>query len=289
MGALLLAGFFSVLIGVILGLLGGGGGVLAVPILVYVVGVAAKSAIATSLFFVGSTSSIGTVLAARGRRVRWKLGATFGAASMTGAFLGGRLAQFVPERVLLGGLAAIMLVTALAMLRERKESTASDRPIAVGRMLVIGAAVGVVSGLVGAGGGFLIVPALVLFGGLAMREAIGTSLFVIFVQSFAGFAGHVSHVELDWRLLAIMTGAGIFGMYVGSKLGERVPVKALKLGFAAMVFLTGSFVLVRELSIHSSLPIILAALAVAIFVVRQRVRSSRSTEKECITSARIQL
>ena len=171
MQALVLAVFFALLIGAVLGLFGGGGGILAVPLLVYVVGVGAKPAIASSLFFVGATSVVGTLLAARAGHVRWKLGGLFGAGSMLSAFAGGHLAQFVPERWLLGGLAAVMLTTGLAMLRARRESRDTGRGPAPVRMLAIGTGVGLVSGLVGAGGGFLIVPALTIFGGLALREA----------------------------------------------------------------------------------------------------------------------
>jgi len=247
MSELVLAGFFSLLIGVTLGLLGGGGGILAVPLLVYVAGVAAKPAIATSLIFVGATSAVGAGLAAREGRVQWKMGGLFGAGSMAGAFLGGKLAQFVPERVLLVALAIVMLVTALAMLRGRKESSDGQRPIVVGRVLAIGASVGIVSGLVGAGGGFLIVPALTLFGGLAMRDAIGTSLFIISIQSFAGFAGHVSHVELSFTLIAVMIAASVVGMFAGSTLGRHLSARALQRGFAGLVFTTGLFVLGRQI------------------------------------------
>ncbi len=288
MGELVLAGILSALIGVVLGLLGGGGGILAVPVLVYVVGVAAKSAIAMSLFLVGTTSAVGTTLAARAGRVRWKMGGLFASSSMAGAFLGGQLARFVPERALLVALAAVMLATALAMFRERAESADAPRPIAVWRILVVGAAVGVVSGLVGAGGGFLIVPALTLFGGLAMREAIGTSLFIIAAQSFAGFVGHVTHVALDWRLLAITTAAAVLGMYAGSTLGKRVSVQGLKRGFSALVFVTGSVVLGRELSLLWTTIVILVAIVVAPLLVRKSARSPKPSgpEKESITSAR---
>lgn len=290
MGELILAGILSSLIGVILGLLGGGGGILAVPLLVYVVGVAAKPAIATFLFFVGATSAVGTALATRAGRVRWKVGGLFAAGSMAGAFLGGQLAQFVHERALLVALAAVMLATALAMLRGREESADTRRPLAVGRIPVVGAAVGVVSGLVGAGGGFLIVPALTLFGGLAMREAIGTSLFIIAAQSFAGFIGHVTHVALDWRLLAITTTAAILGMYAGSTLGKRVSTQALKRGFSALVFVTGSFVLGRELPLRWTALVTFAALVVALLIARKTARPPQppTPEKECITSARSQ-
>ena len=274
---LFVAALFSLCIGVILGLLGGGGGILAVPMLVYVLGVAAKPAIASSLFFVGTTSAIGAALAARARRVRWKMGGLFAAGSMTGAFGGGKLARFVPESVLLATLATVMLVTALAMLRGRKEREGAARAISVHYILLIGALVGVVSGLVGAGGGFLIVPALTLFGGLAMHDAIGTSLLVIALQSLAGFAGHVGHVELDPQLLATMTGAAAIGMFTGTGLGKRISAQSLKRGFAAMVFVTGVFVLGRELPWQWTLPIVLCALVLAVFFVRQSARPARSS------------
>lgn len=275
MSATLIAAFFSLLIGGVLGLLGGGGGILAVPMLVYVIGVEAKPAIALSLFFVGATSLFGTALAARSGRVRWKLGAIFGIGSMAAAFVGGKLAHFVSEGVLLGTLATVMLVTALAMLRGRKEAGSSARPLALGRILGVGAGVGVVSGLVGAGGGFLIVPALTLFGGLAMHEAIGTSLFVIAMQSFAGFAGHISHIEVDARLMTVMTAAAVVGMALGSMLAKRVSGAALKRGFAAMVLVTGSFVLARQLPALVAGPIILAVGLLALFITRNQIRAPR--------------
>lgn len=261
METLVLEVSLSLLIGAVLGLLGGGGGILAVPLLVYVIGVGAKPAIATSLFFVGATSAVGASLAAREGRVRWKMGGLFGVGSMSGAFVGGKLAQFVPENLLLGGLATVMLVTALAMLRGPKGITEGRRPIALARMILIGVAVGVVSGLVGAGGGFLIVPALTLLGGLAMRDAIGTSMFIISVQSFAGFAGHVGHVELTFTPIAIMTAAAIVGMVVGRTLGKHVSADGLKRGFAGLVLATGLFMLGQEL------PPIWTALAVAVALV----------------------
>lgn len=270
MSVLVLAGFLSLLIGGVLGLLGGGGGILVVPVLVYVVGVGTKSAIAASLFLVGTTSLLGTAIHARAGQVRWKLGSIFGAASMAGAFLGGILAAALPERALLGGLAAVMLITALAMLRGRVEAARPLRPPALGRVLAIGASVGVVSGLVGAGGGFLIVPALTIFGGLAMQQAIATSLFIIALQSFAGFSGHISHVRLDWRLIAVMTGTAIIGMVAGSALGRRVSAQALKQGFTWLVFGTGLFVLGRQLPLLWTALVAAVVLAAALYLTRRR-------------------
>lgn len=290
MDHLFLAAFLSLLIGTALGLLGGGGGILAVPLLVYVLGVGAKLAIATSLFFVGATSAVGAGLAAREGRVRWKMGGIFGAGSMTGAFVGGKLAGLVPEHLLLGGLATVMLVTALAMQRGRRESAPAPRSSSLARVLLVGATVGVVSGLVGAGGGFLIVPALTLFGGLAMRDAIGTSLFIISIQSFAGFAGHLGHVELTFTLIAVMTAAAIVGMVVGESVGKRVSADGLKRGFTGLVLATGLFMLGRQL------PPLWTALAAAVALVLTLLVGRRkaappivpASEQECTTSVRIQ-
>lgn len=293
MSTLLLAASLSLLIGAVLGLLGGGGGILAVPLLVYVLGVAPKPAIAASLFFVGATSVVGAAMQARAGRVRYKLGGLFGAASMLAAFVAGRLAQLVPEKVLLVGLAVVMLATALAMLRGRAARDAQARPLAAGRVLAIGAGVGAVSGLVGAGGGFLIVPALTLFGGLAMHEAIATSLLIIALQSFAGFAGHLAHTALDWQLIATMTGAAIVGLLLGAALGKRVSAQSLKRAFAALVLVTGLFVLGRQLPALWTLAVALGASLIALASLvagRKATRLHRlsSTEKECTTSARFQ-
>ena len=196
---LALAASLSLVIGVVLGMLGGGGAILMLPMLVYAVGLEPKTAIAMSLFVVGATSVVGMIVHARAGNVRWKVGGMFGLTAMAGAYGGGQLAHRIPGAVLLVLFGIVMVVTAIAMLKGRKATATEPHTLRLERALGLGAAVGLMSGLVGAGGGFLIVPALTLFGGLAMREAIGTSLFVIALQSFAGFAGHVTHVQLSGR------------------------------------------------------------------------------------------
>jgi uncharacterized membrane protein YfcA len=286
METLLLAGFLSLLIGAILGLLGGGGGILAVPVLTYLLGFGAKEAIASSLLLVGVTSLFGVAVQAPRGRVQWKLGGTFAAVSMAGAFLGGRLAEFVPEHLLLGGLGFIMLLTGSAMLRDGEEPSGYARPLALGRVLGLGAAVGTVSGLVGAGGGFLIVPALTVLAGLAMREAIATSLFIIGLQSFAGFAGHITHVELDFQLLAMMTGSAVAGMVIGSGLSKHISGECLKRAFAGLVIVTGLFVLWREVALAWAALAAVLALAIAIAILRRNraQQSPESLERKCIIS-----
>ena len=210
MTALVLTVGLAVFIGVSLGLLGGGGSILAVPLLVYVTGLPAKEAIATSLLVVGVTSAVAVVPHARAHRVRWRTGLVFGLAGMAGAYGGGRLANVIPAGVLLTAFALMMLATAVGMIRGRRagadgalRSLASCR---CSRPLPSALAVGLVSGLVGAGGGFLIVPALTLIGGLPMAVAVGTSLAVIAMQTLAGFAGHLSAIQVDWALAAAVTG-----------------------------------------------------------------------------------
>jgi uncharacterized membrane protein YfcA len=259
----------ALLIGVVLGMLGGGGAILTVPLLVYVAHVDAKAAIAMSLFVVGATSVVGAALHARGGRVQYRVGALFGGAAMAGAYGGGSLAQFVPANVLLVAFAAVMLLTATAMLRGRKETAGGGRPLAVGRVLLLGAGVGVVSGLVGAGGGFLIVPALTLFGGLAMKDAVGTSLFIIALQSFAGFAGHVTHTELDWSLAGTVTGATVLGALAGTFAGTRVSPQVLRRGFAWLVLAMGQFMVSRQLPLAATVGVAVLTLAAVLSVLRK--------------------
>lgn len=251
MTTLILVLALSLLIGASLGLLGGGGSILTVPILVYVAGLPAKEAIAASLFVVGVTSLAGVVSHARGDRVQWRTGLLFGLAAMAGAFTGGLLGGHVPGDWLLIAFALMMVATSLAMLRGRKDRGAGghgrpDGGLPLARILVDGSVVGLVTGLVGAGGGFLVVPALVLLGGLPMSVAVGTSLIVIAMKSFAGLAGYLTTVTLDWPLVLGVTGAAVVGSLVGGRLAGRVPEAALRQGFGWFVLVMGGFVLVQQ-------------------------------------------
>ena len=251
MTTLLLVLALSLLIGVSLGLLGGGGSILTVPILVYVAGLPAKEAIAASLFVVGVTSLAGVVSHARGGRVQWRTGVLFGLAAMVGAFTGGLLGGHIPGDWLLIAFALMMVATSLAMLRGRKDRGTGGHPhredgLPLARILIDGSVVGLVTGLVGAGGGFLVVPALVLLGGLPMSVAVGTSLVVIAMKSFAGLAGYLTSVSLDWPLVLGVTGAAVVGSVVGGRLAGRVPEAALRQGFGWFVLVMGGFVLVQQ-------------------------------------------
>ncbi|WP_410535200.1 sulfite exporter TauE/SafE family protein [Streptomyces sp. KL2] len=250
----------ALLVGVSLGLLGGGGSILTVPLLVYVAGMDAKEAIATSLFVVGVTSAVGMINHARGGRVRRRTGVLFGAAGMAGAYAGGLIGGGIPDVVLLAAFAVMMIATAAAMLRGRRDAGPgrAHRQVPVGRVLLDGAAVGLATGLVGAGGGFLVVPALALLGGLPMPVAVGTSLLVIAMKSAAGFAGYLSTVRIDWSLTLAVTGFAIAGSLAGAKLAGRVPADVLSRLFAWFVLAMGALVLVQQAPAGTRLPILAA-------------------------------
>ncbi len=248
--------FAAVTIGILLGLLGGGGSILTVPVLVYLASLSAKSAIVTSLIVVCITSAIAVISYARRKLVCWKTGITFGVAGMLGAYIGGRLAAFIPDPILLVLFASVMLLAATAMIRNK--STTNPHPncvdsfcpmnLPVSAILFDGILVGLVTGLIGVGGGFLLVPALALLAGLPIQAAIGTSLFIIVLQSVAALGGHASHMVVDVELTLLVTIAAVSGSLIGSNLAKFVNSLYLKRGFGIFVFLLGCFVLYQEIS-----------------------------------------
>lgn len=238
----------AVLVGISLGLLGGGGSILTVPLLAYVGGMSAEAAIASSLFVVGVTSAAGVISHAHAGRVRWRTGVVFGVAGMAGAYAGGRLAAHLPGRLLMILFGLMMIATAVAMLRNARPVRPPARSLRVRAALGQGLIVGLVTGLVGAGGGFLVVPALVLLGGLAMEAAVGTSLVVIALQSFAGLAARLGHVTLDWPVVLGVTAAALAGAFAGARLTGRIPPAALRRGFGVFIVAMAALVLAKELA-----------------------------------------
>ena len=245
----------TLVVGLLLGLLGGGGSILLVPVLVYLVGLETKVAIATTLVVVGLTSLVAVVGHARGGRVCWKNGWAFGLAGMLGAYGGARLAAYVPGNVLLLMFALIMLGTAFTMLIRRREGpetsiTGANCPTRLNLPAVLfdGLLVGTITGLVGVGGGFVIVPALNLLGGMPIRAAIGTSLLIIVMNSAAALAGYAGYVEIDPRFAGLVTAVAIVGSLIGSALTRYVSNSGLRRGFGLFVIAIAAYLLHRELS-----------------------------------------
>jgi uncharacterized protein len=241
----------ATVIGLSLGLLGGGGSILAVPVLVYVLGFGMKQAVPMSLVVVGTTSLVGAVNHHRSRNIRWATALAFAPTAMAGAFLGGRLGTAVSSRLQLMVFATLMLAAAVSMYAgpalwggtDPYAAPPARRPLVLVGLL--GLVVGLITGFVGIGGGFLYVPALVLLGGLAMRQAVGTSLALIIVSCAAGLLGYVGRVEIPWRATALFTGLAVGGVVIGSTVVRHVPQATLRRWFAGLLVIMGLLVLLR--------------------------------------------
>jgi uncharacterized membrane protein YfcA len=245
---LLIAIGLSCGVGVSLGLLGGGGSILAVPLLVYVARLDVHVAIGMSLAIVGATSLGGALVHAREGRVDLKAALVFGASGMVAAPLGAWASQAAAPQVLLLLFAGLMVAVGGLMLRgrrgERAEEAHPARPLAV---LGAGLGVGALTGFLGVGGGFLIVPALTLLAGLSMHTAVGTSLLVIALNAAAGLAGHLRQGGIPPGLTAAFIGASLLGAFVGGRLSARVKPAPLRRAFAVFVILIGVALLVANL------------------------------------------
>jgi uncharacterized membrane protein YfcA len=248
----LLAAVLAALIGLMLGVMGGGGSILTVPVLVYVLGFDPKDAIAASLVVVGATSLFGAVGHWRAGNVNLRVAGIFGVVAMAGTYLGARLAVYMSGATQLTLFAGVMLLAAYFMFRPKKVEAGdagADVPVRdmpLGLIVAEGIAVGVLTGLVGVGGGFLIVPALVLLGKVPMKQAVGTSLLVIAMKSAAGFAGYWGQVTVRWDFLAAFTAVAIVGILLGTRLTKRVPQHALQRAFAVFLLAMGSFILYQN-------------------------------------------
>jgi uncharacterized membrane protein YfcA len=243
---------FGLAIGLSLGLVGGGGSILAVPVLVYVLGEDVKQATTVSLLVVGATALAGALDHSRRGRVRWRIALLFGGAGAVGSLGGTALNRVVSSDAILVLFGLLLLVSAFVMLDRRSSRSAETiAPRRHGvRLEVAGAGlgVGVLTGFFGVGGGFLVVPALALLLGLPTREAIGTSLLVIVITSAAAFAAHLGSGSVDWALAGAFAAAGVTGALAGGRLGVRLPSRRLAEGFALLVAAVGLFLLVKNLA-----------------------------------------
>ncbi|WP_218221017.1 sulfite exporter TauE/SafE family protein [Nesterenkonia sp. Act20] len=278
-GGLILAMVLAVGIGLSLGLLGGGGTILAVPLLTYVAGFPAHEAIAASMFIIGVTSLVSVIPHARRGNVQWRTGFIFGAAAMAGAFGGGLIGTQLPSVVLMVAFGIMMVATALAMILDRRAASVGGpkKKLPLGKIILEGLVVGLVTGVVGAGGGFLVVPALVLLGGLSMPAAVGTSLLIISMKSFTGLAGYLTDVSIDWGPVLMITAITVIGALIGSALGKHVPEKALKKVFGYLVLAMGIVVFLQELPLAYGAGAAALILALLGFLLYRRRAVRRAT------------
>jgi len=241
MNALALLG--AVAVGLALGLTGSGGSILTLPVLVYFAGIPPREAVGLSLLIVGAAALAGSWQRARAGELHFKAAAMFAVSGMIGAIFGAKLTPLVSPSVLMNSFAAIMIVVAARMLLSRKSTVQplpECRPL---RCLMAGAGVGVLTGFLGVGGGFLLMPALVKFARLPIRVATGTSLAVIAANSASGFISHMGRTPTPWVLGATFSGIAAAGVLLGGKVAARVPEKTLRRAFAGLVLFTAAFVI----------------------------------------------
>jgi len=244
----LLALPFGLAIGLLLGLVGGGGSILAVPVLVYVLGEPVKAATTESLLVVGTAAFVGAADYARVGRVQIRTALGFGAAGAVGAIAGTALNRLVNGRVLLLAFALLLLAAAVAMLHRRPEPPSIGSTRSFARIGPVGLGTGVLTGFFGVGGGFVIVPALVLLLGLPMTLAVGTSLLVITLTSAAALAAHLASGSIDWTIASSFTGAAIAGALAGRRLGATIRPQRLGQLFALLLVAIAVFLVVKNAS-----------------------------------------
>ncbi len=263
--AMEIAGYIaSLIIGISLGLIGGGGSILTVPVLVYLFGIDPVLATAYSLFIVGGTSLVGSFRKYRDGMVNLKTAAIFGIPSIIAVYATRKwIVPAIPHELFtIGGLnvtkplllmllfAVLMGFASISMIRDKNGNTEEPglpQKFNYPLIIVEGLLVGTFTGLVGAGGGFLIIPALVLFSKLPMKQAVGTSLLIIAMKSLIGFMGDLSHTSMDWTLLMTVTALAIAGIFIGNKLSHSIDAKKLKKGFGWFVLLMGIYIIIKEL------------------------------------------
>lgn len=260
-----LVGYFAAaLIGISLGLIGGGGSILTVPVMVYLFGVQPLLATSYSLFVVGSTSLVGAVNNFKKGLVSIKTALLFGSASIVTVFLTRKfLIPHIPQQILTLGsftvtqsmltmvlFAVLMVIASVAMIRnggKKVEQDTREGKRDLPKLLAYGVAIGFITGILGAGGGFLLIPTLVLLVGLPMKEAIGTSLLIIALNSLIGFTGDIGHFDIEWLFLLKITAIAIAGIFIGGFVAKKIQGEKLKKGFGWFVLVMGIYIIVREM------------------------------------------
>jgi uncharacterized membrane protein YfcA len=242
----------AIFIGVSLGLLGSGGSITTVPILIYWVGLDPKVAFASSLAIVGAISAVSAISYAKKGLIDWRSVVWFGFPAMVGAVIGAHVSEYVASWFQLLVFAGLLLTAAVLMLRPIPLSDQARPPRAFWKIATDGVVVGAITGLVGVGGGFLIIPALVLLGGLSMSLAVGTSLIIIVMKAVTGFWEYLHVLErldlaLDWQIIVLFSLVGIVGGQLGMRLHDRLPQQLLRRIFAIFLLLIGAFIVWQNL------------------------------------------
>lgn len=240
-------GVLGFLIGLSLGFLGGGGSILTVPALVYIVGQSPQAAVTASLVIVGANAGMGAMLHRSQDTLNWRVALVFGGVGMVAAYLAAGLSALVAPHILLSLFAVLMLVVGGLMYFQKTPIHAHEVTRSPWVTVLSGAGVGVLTGFLGVGGGFLIVPALVMLVGLPIRQAVGTSLVIIAMNSLAGLFGHLQGISLDLLVVGIFVAAGFLGVHSGAKLARVVRPEQMRAAFAVFVMVLGLFLLVDNL------------------------------------------
>lgn len=236
-------------IGAALGLLGGGGSILTVPALVYLVGQTPQVAITTSLAIVGANSAVGALFHRAQGTLNWRVALVFGGTGMIIAYFAADLSKHVSPDMLMVAFAFLMMTVGMVLARQKPAPNAlhQERDLRLWKVILGGAAVGLLTGILGVGGGFLIVPALVMLVGMPIHQAVGTSLVVITMNSLAGFLGHLSGISLNLDLIILFILAGIAGTFTGARLGKRLNAGILRKAFSLFVIVLAAFLLYDNL------------------------------------------
>jgi len=250
----------SLFIGVSLGLIGGGGSILTVPVLVYLFAISPTIAISYSLFIVGFTSLVGAFNYYRKGLVNFKTVLLFGSSSITTVFIARKfIIPFLPNVFFRFGsfevthslfvmvvFAILMLVASVSMIRSSKIVTEKQTNEKPWMLVIYGVLIGLVTGFLGAGGGFLLIPALVIFMKLPMKQAIGTSLLIIALNSLIGFLGDIGRHAIDWKFITTVSAIAIAGIFIGGYFNQKVNSDKLKKGFGWFVLLMGIYIIIHE-------------------------------------------